>query len=284
MAIQTELKLAQPTLSLANINARNEQYHQQQWLRLISTPSREVVQERENSQHSNQQPPLSLSSQDPSAAHAREVQWFACQLSKGTLRQYLDIIPVLLPLPRGSTRLDLLPQDVLNRICQYVPYENLLWLYQESKTLNQIIDPHLAPYETKISFVLRAERDFPQHYGEKPPSLGCYMCHRVLPPSVFAADQPLQALLQVTPSAQQSVVNLRRFCIPCGIRWGCHGAGDKLSTRTGGRFWLCDCLRVLGDKTPGCKDCRALCPLLTRGPDDEMVSRRSGHRVWRLMN
>ncbi|KAI0149825.1 hypothetical protein F4776DRAFT_659720 [Hypoxylon sp. NC0597] len=281
MAITSELGRAQPPLSIANISARHEQHHsflQQQWLPSIS--SRNPAP----SQNLRLHPLLPALKQPLNKPHEELVQWFACQLSKRTLRQYLNPILVPLPLPTDSSFLELLPQDVVDRICRYLPYETLLWLYRQSKTLHRIIDPHLAPDETKLSFVLRAERDFRKHYALNPPNLGCYMCFRVLPSSVFASRQALQALLRTSTSEDQPLVNLRRFCIYCGIRSGCHNPGDDLSTRTGERFWLCDCLNILSDKTPYCKNCKTLCPLIPQGPGQAAAARKLRGAVWNFDN
>ncbi|KAI0384073.1 hypothetical protein F5Y04DRAFT_293452 [Hypomontagnella monticulosa] len=272
MAIQTELELAQSSLRM-DIKAVNEPLLQRQWFqtgRQIPKPIQFL-----KSDYLDTTP--STPSQALEQTHENRVQWFACQLSKGTLRQYLNPIAVPLPLPKGNPSLDILPQDIIDRICQYIPYENLLWLYQQSRSLHRIIDPQLAPHETKVSLVIRAERDYPKHYdppASKPVGLGCYMCSRVLPSSVFASNQPRQALLRALPSEEEFVINLRRFCISCGIQFGCHVPGDELNTRTGGRYWLCDCLCVLSDKTPGCGNCRALCPLIPKG-EEGMSSRRA---------
>ncbi|KAI0837196.1 hypothetical protein F5Y06DRAFT_297983 [Hypoxylon sp. FL0890] len=281
MAIISELELAQSTRSIENITARNEQYYslQQQWFQ--PTFGRNPAPTQRPKLH----PLLPAPIQAPYRAHESRVQWFSYQLSKKTLRQYLNFIPVPLPLPTDGARLELLPKDVIDHICRYLPYETLIWLSQESKALHRIIDPHLAPYETKLSFVLRAERDFKKHYEKSdPPNLGCYMCFRVLPARVFASNQPLQALLRTPMSEEQPLVNLRRFCIYCGIRSGCHNAGDELNTRTRERFWLCDCLNILSDKTPCCKNCRTLCPLVPRGADEAAAARKLRRSVWNMDN
>ncbi|KAI2630314.1 hypothetical protein GGS26DRAFT_105690 [Hypomontagnella submonticulosa] len=270
MAVQTELVLAQFSSLKTTTKAENDQKY---WFQTICSqlpkPILHVKPEFSYTTPSQTLEPL---------AHESRVQWFACQLSKDTLRQYLNFIRVPLPLQRGSSSLDILPQDIIDRICRYIPYENLLWLYQESKSLHRIIDPHLAPHETKLSLVLRAERDYPKHYdppARRLPGLGCFMCYRVLPVSVFAKHQTRQALLRTLPSEEQSVIHLRRFCIPCGIQSGCHVAGDELNTRTGERYWLCDCLCVLSDATPGCGNCSALCPLAPKGSRERMSPRRA---------
>ena len=60
----------------------------------------------------------------------------------------------------------------------------------------------------------------------------------------------------------EHLVNLRRFCIDCGVRAGLHAPGDLLYTRSGQRLWLCRC-RVVWE-LPACLKCpRCLgdCPL-----------------------
>ncbi|KAI2614871.1 hypothetical protein GGR54DRAFT_321489 [Hypoxylon sp. NC1633] len=263
MAIQSLPERTQPSRP-TKVDPNNARDCQQQWLQVVFDPSSKTEQRGQCYQGWGQQPPLSSSSHAQIVAHQHRVQQFACQLSNETRYRYLNMIPVPLPLPTVGTRLEFLPRDVLNRICEYVDYEKLIWLYQESRTLNRIIDPQLAPYATKLSFVLQAERYFPQHYGAKPPNLGCYMCSKVLPASFFASNQPLQARLQNKPEEEQSVVNLRRFCIDCGIQCGCHCPGGEINTRTGDRFWLCNCLRMLSDKTTDCMTCGAFSPSAPR--------------------
>ncbi|KAI2775878.1 hypothetical protein F4815DRAFT_377602 [Daldinia loculata] len=188
----------------------------------------------------------------------------ANRFSKRTLRQYLNTITVQLPLSKGLCHLEILPQDIINQISQYVPYENLIYLSWVSKALNKMVDPRLAPHETKLSFVLRAERDFYRHYSSRPSSLGCFMCYKILPASVFAIDQQLQAELPASALGGSVVVNLRRFCIGCGIQSGLHKPGDELITRIDDRFWICDCLCVHGEKKLVCRSCGVMCYLRPR--------------------
>ncbi|KAI1807048.1 hypothetical protein F4811DRAFT_64112 [Daldinia bambusicola] len=205
---------------------------------------------------------------------SRNTQWrsrrqklsdvFSClakSLSKRTLHQYLDTIALPLPLTKGRCHLEFLPQDIINRISQYVPYENLIYLSWASKALNRMVDPYLAPHETKIAFVIRAERDFYRHFSGEWPSLGCFMCFKVLPAGLFAVDQPLQAELRRSAVDEPVVVDLRRFCIGCGIQSGLHKVGEELNTRVGGRFWVCNCLYILDDQTLVCRDCGTVCQL-----------------------
>ncbi|OTB04418.1 hypothetical protein M426DRAFT_11567 [Hypoxylon sp. CI-4A] len=280
MAIESRFERPQSFHSIVGIRRENEEQQQQQ----------QQQQRYERWPIYNQLPPpvqrlrlpALFETKPLTPSHESRVQWFACQLSKATLRRYLSSVvvvttvarptPMPMPLPRGGARLELLPQDVIDRICSYVPYEDLLRLHQESAALQRVVNPHLASHDSKLSFVLRAERDFPQHRRAR--NLGCYMCFRVLPADFFASNQALQAKLRAAPEDAQVIVNLRRFCIYCGIQSGCHSAGDELNTRGGGRLWLCDCLRVLDGRTPGCKECKALCPLIPRGSDDFMSLRR----------
>ncbi|XXH05697.1 hypothetical protein Hte_012132 [Hypoxylon texense] len=287
-----QLQLAQNSSFTPDLKPQNEQLYQQEWLQLITNQAIQAIEPKEHL------PPPSAPNQPRNTDYASQAQWFACQLSKRTLRQYLDYIPVPLPLPTGGARLEILPQDVLDRICQHVPYEDLLRLHQQSRTLHARVDPHLAPYPTKLSFVLRAERDFRRHYERTPPNLGCYMCHRVLPAGLFAIRQARQALLRpsfpptvaVTGVAGgpqgpqiQTVVNLRRFCIACGVRTGCHGRGDALVSQTGAQYWLCECPRVHPERAPGCGDCRMFCPIVVRRADEAGAPRDATYRIWELM-
>ncbi|KAI0008717.1 hypothetical protein F4779DRAFT_423709 [Xylariaceae sp. FL0662B] len=220
-----------------------------------------------NAHHAQHQRPPPTADQGLNVAHlCSRAQWLPRQLSRKTLHKYLQVIPVPLPIPKHGSRLDLLPQNIINRICQYVPYEKLIWLSQESHALRMLINPQLAPYETKLSFVLRAERDFKKHYEEKPPNQGCYMCCQVLPAGWFASNQPLQALLRNGLSAKQSVVHLRRFCIRCGVRSGCHGPGAYLVTGTGERLWICECAEIRSvEQVSNCTVCGAICPYRAMG-------------------
>ncbi|OTB19495.1 hypothetical protein K445DRAFT_8529 [Daldinia sp. EC12] len=183
------------------------------------------------------------------------------RLSKRTLCQYLNAITAPLALPQGRSHLEYMPQDIINRISQYVPYENLIYLSWVSKSLYGMVDPYLAPHETKLAFVVRAERDFYRHYSGLYPNLGCFMCFKVLPAGLFACDQPLRAELRTSAMDEPVVVDLRRFCVGCGIQLGLHKAGEEFTTRTGGRFWICNCLCILGEQELVCKGCSAVCQL-----------------------
>ncbi|KAI6088055.1 hypothetical protein F4821DRAFT_258224 [Hypoxylon rubiginosum] len=266
MAFQDELVPAQASPFTADFRRRNEQLVQQEWLQLITSQHSPTIEPTRTIHHHTKRELLPPTPDDPpntlndlpntpdnlpntpndplNTDHERHVQRIACRLSKKTLQQYLNIIPVPLPLPTGSSYLDILPQAIIDQICSNVPYEDLLVLYQQSRLLHRLIDPHLAPYHTKLSFVLRAERDFRQHWTQTPPNLGCYTCARVLPASFFASRQTLHALLRPSPRDPPTTVCLRRFCVHCGIRTGCHGRGDSLVLQTGAQCWLCDCLRV----------------------------------------
>ncbi|KAI1077406.1 hypothetical protein F5B20DRAFT_274492 [Whalleya microplaca] len=241
MAIQTELERLRLAQSSASTHAKNAYHSQPQ--RSPPTPNHGL-----------------------NVDNVCRAQWLSRQLSMKTLRQYLQVIAVPFPIPKGGTRLELLPQNILNRISQFVPYEQLIWLSQECRALRMLINPQLAPYETKLSFVLRAERDFHKHYDSKPPNQGCYMCCQVLPAGWFASNQALQAFLRNSLSERQPVIHLRRFCIRCGIKSGCHGPGDYLITRTGERLWICDCTQIRSvEQVSNCNVCGAICPYRAMG-------------------
>ncbi|KAI1502945.1 hypothetical protein F5X99DRAFT_377070 [Biscogniauxia marginata] len=197
-----------------------------------------------------------------------KVQWLASQLSHQTRQKYQQ--PYSRPMAKFP--LESLPKNVIDRICLYVPYEQLLHLSMGSRILLSIVDPYLAPFDTMMSLVLRAERDFAKHVlkegggssqrREKAPyNLGCYVCYRVLPPERFASNQPPKVIVQDDDTGCQSIICLRRYCINCGLRVGYHGPGDYLERPTGERSWICNCGNVIDwNETSNCEVCRAVCP------------------------
>ncbi|KAF3057225.1 hypothetical protein GL218_06121 [Daldinia childiae] len=246
MAIRNHLEYVQPSRMVTGLEIQNRKRHP---LPSFQPKSEQNLQQRGRGR--NPKPSTTL----PVSAN---------RFSKRTLRQYLNTITVPLPLSKGVCHLEILPQDIINKISQYIPYENLIYLSWASKVLNKLVDPRLAPHETKLSFVLRAERDFYRHYSIRPSNLGCFMCYKILPASIFAIDQPLQAELSTSAVSRPVVVNLRRFCIRCGIQSGLHKPGDELLTRIDDRFWICDCLYVQGEKTLVCRSCGVMCYLRPR--------------------
>ncbi|KAI1489773.1 hypothetical protein F5X96DRAFT_593389 [Biscogniauxia mediterranea] len=165
--------------------------------------------------------------------------------------------------PIGGCLFEALPKNVMDRICSYVPYEYLLLLRQTSHTIHTLVDPYQAPYHTMIACVLRAERDFAQHRGKAPHNLGCYTCFRVLPAGRFASNQPSQVIVQDRDRDRdrEVVVNLRRYCVDCGLRVGYHGPGDFIVRPTGQKSWICRCGDVIHwDDASQCAVCKAICP------------------------
>ncbi|KAI1759274.1 hypothetical protein GGR53DRAFT_164666 [Hypoxylon sp. FL1150] len=284
MAFRDELVLAQSSPLTVDFKRENEQLIQREWLQLITrqdSPTIEPTKILHNYKMRELLLPLTPD-EPPNTDHERQIQRIACRLSRKTLQQYLSVIPVHLPLPAGGGRLGILPQHIIDQICSNVPYEDLLMLYQQCREFHKIINPHLAPHPTKLSFVLRAERDFKQHWTQTPPNLGCYMCSRVLPAGLFASRQALHALLRPSPLAPPTTVYLRRFCVYCGIRHGCHHRGDALLMQTGAQYWVCECLLVYPEDVPGCADCRMFCPVKLRQAD-EMTARAAAYRMWEIM-
>ncbi|KAH9903736.1 hypothetical protein F4778DRAFT_96862 [Xylariomycetidae sp. FL2044] len=197
--------------------------------------------------------------------------WIQLYLSHQTLTAYLRTYAA----PRDDF-LGNLPQDVLDRICSFTPYEDLFALRVASRGLYHMVKPLLALRETQISLVMRVERDFKRYRNGDTPGHGCYECSRVLPPSRFATNQPLSAALQpYYPSAAAATpgfydgpdhdagrnVFLRRFCINCGIASNIYRPGDLLTRKTEGNVWICNC-RILweSEATSKCYRCYSSAP------------------------
>ncbi|RYP78323.1 hypothetical protein DL769_003201 [Monosporascus sp. CRB-8-3] len=73
----------------------------------------------------------------------------------------------------------------------------------------------------------------PHHHqrpaGDEQMNFGCYLnCIRVLPPSQFVGARDLPGRLPV---------NMRRFCIPCGVGASIHHPGDSVVATDGRRVW-----------------------------------------------
>lgn len=190
------------------------------------------------------------------------LQLFATKLSKEMSQRYLD---TKYTRPEGKyahqskpkIHIEGLPKNIIDHICSCTPYENLLLLSQTSKKLHHIVDPSLSPYELKISFVLRAERDFVQHYDRMVPNIGCYSCCKVLPVSIFDMNQPLYAAVKPQAFDEERIVALRRFCFYCGVKMGCHKPGDVFTIRALGSCWLCRCIKICGGEMLECEMCKA---------------------------
>ncbi|KAI0178754.1 hypothetical protein GGR52DRAFT_533299 [Hypoxylon sp. FL1284] len=212
------------------------------------------------------------------AHHENKVRLFASWLSDSTARKYLDRIRVPLPLSVGGGGLDILPQGVLNEICKRVPYEYLLRLYQQSRALHETIDPQLAPTDTKVAFVLRAERDFAQHsaganINVDPPNMGCYACYRVLRPELFAQGQTTRLVKTKT-----AVLGLRRFCVHCGIRLGYHEPGKPLTMERGRAQWVCKCSHILPTRVFSCDECG--CDVIMSSQRRSTIKKKVKRDAW----
>lgn len=156
------------------------------------------------------------------------------------------------PLPSSSsspspgrtlvTPLEALPKEIIDEISRYLPYKTLINMQWSSPVLWKKVDTQLAPYESRVSFVLRAESEFARHqrgyqdrnkgsrerqgrasvtdsngyynfdrHDDDPlnrdfNNSGCYVCFRVLRTSRFENLNKLK-LRENVP------VDMRRFCI-----------------------------------------------------------------------
>ncbi|ETS81941.1 hypothetical protein PFICI_06943 [Pestalotiopsis fici W106-1] len=172
----------------------------------------------------------------------------------------------------GKSRLYTLPQEVVNMIARHLPYETLLLLHTLSKTLQRIIDPQLASEASKISLVMRAEKDGTHNFGRRPPPrqqmrdtataatwtdmqprLGCFCCFRVLPVGEFAAEQLARDPFR---PATAPASFLRRYCVPCGLARQWHYPGEVIERRDASTCWVCQCRRAWDKSTTlSCRYC-----------------------------
>lgn len=162
------------------------------------------------------------------------------------------------PLPsRHDSLLYALPQEALNRIARYLPYEALLVLGGLSRTLRRRVDPQLAAEESKIGLVLRAEKDAAHNFRRHRERLGCFACYRVLAVGEFAAEQLARDPYSRGTGAGGGTF-LRRYCVPCGLRRGWHRPGEVIERRDSSTWWVCGC-RQARDKTTtsACRRCRS---------------------------
>ncbi|KAF7517373.1 hypothetical protein G7054_g13830 [Neopestalotiopsis clavispora] len=166
-------------------------------------------------------------------------------------------------------------------IAKQLPYETLLVLQTLSRTLRRIIDPQLASEASKLSLVMRAEKDGTHNFCVRPPRqrrgtatdghrhhhhhpddhhhhhqqqrLGCFSCYRVLAMGAFAAEQ-----LARDPFAPATAPApfLRRYCVPCGLARGWHYPGEVIERRDGSTWWVCQCRRAWDKSTTlSCRHC-----------------------------
>ena len=72
------------------------------------------------------------------------------------------------------------------RLLLHLDYQSLIALSQVNRQLHQAIDPQIASKEDKFGFVMKAERDFSQHFPKDesgwPGNFACYYCFRVRNP------------------------------------------------------------------------------------------------------
>jgi hypothetical protein len=177
-----------------------------------------------------------------------------------------------------------LPPEIWQDIYSRLDYQSLIRLGRAYRFFQRTVDPQNAPWLDKLAFVMRAEKDFAQHFPryiqgqEHPGNFACYRCWRVRVPEYFDVKQPHTVHLDHNgryikilddhkdqwPHGKPqgtSVVTLRRFCIECGVRDGIHAPGDLLETRMGQEFWVCSCRTVWPKPSVlKCNDCGTNCP------------------------
>ncbi|KKA26781.1 hypothetical protein TD95_003156 [Thielaviopsis punctulata] len=171
-----------------------------------------------------------------------------------------------------------LPAEINDMIFSHLDYKSRISLSQVSRFMNRSVNPQLAPFQDKFSFVMNAELNFRRHWPviceddeddngdihEHPGNFACYVCFRVRGPNHFDDHQkeayylPPQALSTQSPplSGKQFVVAptaavpqaqptvLRRYCIDCGIHFGLHKPGDVIITKDQKELRVCACRRT----------------------------------------
>ena len=109
----------------------------------------------------------------------------------------------------------------------------------------------------------RQSPHYPYYYSSSSPLYGHLMPH----------SHPNLAPGVATPFPQHFVrvrtAQLRRYCITCGVRYGCYKPGRYIERLRGEKVWVCRCFRIHEYGTTNCKVCKAM-PLLSR--------RRRGNR------
>ncbi|KAM3541854.1 hypothetical protein ARSEF1564_005222 [Beauveria bassiana] len=125
-----------------------------------------------------------------------------------------------------------LGDDIQRMIFSHLDYQSLIFLSQTSHHFHQMARPELADQQDQFQFVMRAEKEFKQHFpNEKSPgNFACYFCYRVLQADSFSEDQAHEAfvdfdgnfVLDVKPenAAKYLKVQLRRYCKSCGCKNG----------------------------------------------------------------
>lgn len=170
-----------------------------------------------------------------------------------------------------------LPAEVREIVFSYLDYQSLIFLSMVNRHFHHSVIPHqIASPLDKFSFIMRAAKDFPQHRSSEtrkrhqPGNYECYYCFRVRAPEHFDVLQDTRAYFDPQgrvvsgrcPGPGDKLVELRRFCIECGIRTGLHQPSDCLETKTGQNLWVCNC-RIVWQKPDclRCPDCSSTCPL-----------------------
>jgi len=157
-----------------------------------------------------------------------------------------------------------LTDEIRQKVFTNLDYQDLISLSKTSRFLNQNVKPQsMASLSSKLAFVRNVENFYKKHFPNvqgpnHPGNFACYICFRVRGPAHFVAEQ-LRAIFvndkgQRVPDVTkfQEVggysktsdirpIELRRFCIKCGVKEGFHLPGDLLVTKLKEEFWICQC-------------------------------------------
>ncbi len=122
----------------------------------------------------------------------------------------------------GSFRM--LSDDIRKMIFSHLDYQSLIFLSQASHHFYEVARPEQASPQDKFQFVMRAEKEFKQHFENKnsPGNLACYFCYRVFQADCLRGDQALEAFVdcngefvfETKPenATKYTKVQLRRYC------------------------------------------------------------------------
>ncbi|EJP69817.1 uncharacterized protein BBA_00686 [Beauveria bassiana ARSEF 2860] len=138
----------------------------------------------------------------------------------------------------GSFRM--LSDEIQKMIFSHLDYQSLILLSQARHHFYEVARPEQASPQDKFQFVMRAEKEFKQHFPNEnsPGHFACYFCYRVFQADCFRGDQALEAfvdcngefVLETKPenATKYAKVQLRRYCKTCG----CDIGFDRLVQRT----------------------------------------------------
>ncbi|KAF5710153.1 f-box domain-containing protein [Fusarium mundagurra] len=184
-------------------------------------------------------------------------------------KKYASSCPTWLPKVLQTNKLSLLerlPNDVQKLIFSNLDYQSLIFLSMVNRHFHRTVDPpRMATLQDKFELVMRAAKDFPQHWAsekkkdQRPGNLECYWCFRVRSPQHFDVLQANTAYFdpqgrfipEQEAGPQDRLMPLRRFCIGCGVKAGLHAPSDCIVTRTGLDLWTALQLVHCGPKEGG---------------------------------